>query len=173
MCPGSVTHESQPPNEPGGAGLRHARDAFNWTRAAIEMLRGLWTEGLPTAEIARRLGTSKNAVVGKAHRLQLPKRNSPIRPAGSGSPRRRRRPGPVPKLDEIIPLKSVPVPATPRAIPPPAPRPIRTEKTPCCWPVGEPGTPGFRFCEALAVSGRPYCQQHCAIAYQGCREASG
>lgn len=48
-----------------------------WERG--DRLRILWDEGLSTLEIARRLGVSKNAVVGKAHRLGLPPREPPVR----------------------------------------------------------------------------------------------
>ena len=84
---------------------------MEWTSGAIEQLRALWAEGHSTAEIGRRMGISKNAVVGKAHRLNLPARPSPIRreaaaagegrsapaprraPAPRGAPRRRARSG--------------------------------------------------------------------------------
>jgi GcrA cell cycle regulator len=52
---------------------------MEWSCETITRLRKLWYEGLPTAEIGRLLGVSKNAVVGKAHRLDLPARPSPIR----------------------------------------------------------------------------------------------
>ena len=52
---------------------------MDWTTEAIERLKALWAEGHSTAEIGRRMGISKNAVVGKAHRLTLPARPSPIR----------------------------------------------------------------------------------------------
>lgn len=52
---------------------------MDWTGEAIDLLRALWAEGHSTAEIGRRMGISKNAVVGKAHRLNLPPRPSPIR----------------------------------------------------------------------------------------------
>ncbi|WP_239451492.1 GcrA family cell cycle regulator, partial [Elioraea rosea] len=52
---------------------------MDWTEEAIATLRQLWAEGLSTAEIGRRMGISKNAVVGKAHRLNLAARPSPIR----------------------------------------------------------------------------------------------
>ncbi len=52
---------------------------MDWTEEAISRLRGLWQEGLSTAEIGRRMSITKNAVVGKAHRLTLPARPSPIR----------------------------------------------------------------------------------------------
>ncbi|MGA9866957.1 MAG: GcrA family cell cycle regulator, partial [Acetobacteraceae bacterium] len=57
---------------------------MEWTDETIARLRGLWTEGHSTAEIGRRLGVSKNAVVGKAHRLDLEARPSPIRPSSDG-----------------------------------------------------------------------------------------
>ena len=52
---------------------------MEWSDDIIARLRALWAEGLTTAEIGRRLGISKNSVVGKAHRLDLPARPSPIR----------------------------------------------------------------------------------------------
>ena len=50
-----------------------------WTPTRISALIGLWNEGLSTSRIGERLGITKNAVVGKVHRLGLPKRGSPIR----------------------------------------------------------------------------------------------
>lgn len=35
----------------------------------------------------------------------------------------------------------------------------------CCWPIGTPRTPEFRFCAAPAVPGRPYCAEHLPLAY--------
>ena len=52
---------------------------MDWTSEQIQRLRGLWAEGHSTAEIARRMRISKNAAVGKAHRLDLPVRKSPIK----------------------------------------------------------------------------------------------
>ena len=52
---------------------------MDWTDETIERLRTLWAEGHSTEEIGRRMGVSKNAIVGKAHRLRLPSRPSPIR----------------------------------------------------------------------------------------------
>jgi GcrA cell cycle regulator len=68
---------------------------MEWSDETIGRLKLLWTEGLSTAEIGRRMGISKNAVVGKAHRLLLESRPSPIRrdsasgrPPRAASPRR-------------------------------------------------------------------------------------
>ncbi|MUG90764.1 GcrA cell cycle regulator [Bombella sp. ESL0385] len=53
--------------------------AMEWTDELIARLKELWEQGLSTAEIGRQLSITKNAVVGKAHRLNLPSRPSPIR----------------------------------------------------------------------------------------------
>ncbi|HLB07331.1 MAG TPA: GcrA family cell cycle regulator [Alphaproteobacteria bacterium] len=52
---------------------------MTWTPERIELVKNLWQEGLTTSAIARKVGVSKNAVVGKVHRLGLPGRESPIR----------------------------------------------------------------------------------------------
>lgn len=50
-----------------------------WTPLLVDQLAALWKQGLSTAEIGRKLGISKNAVVGKAHRLSLAPRPSPLK----------------------------------------------------------------------------------------------
>jgi GcrA cell cycle regulator len=51
----------------------------------------------------------------------------------------------------------------------PAPKSSQ-RSTPCCWPVGEPGKPSFHFCNAAALAGKPYCEEHAAIAYVRVRD---
>src|SRR4051794_41767471 len=62
---------------------------MEWSDDVIGQLRALWAEGHSTAEIGRRLGVTKNAIVGKAHRLDLPARPSPIRRDPDATPVRR------------------------------------------------------------------------------------
>ncbi|MGX9962049.1 GcrA family cell cycle regulator [Roseomonas sp. F4] len=155
---------------------------MDWTAEAIERLRALWAEGHSTAEIGRRMGVSKNAVVGKAHRLNLPARPSPIRREAAterpvASAPRLPRPVGVVSRSTLAPAASA-VPASPAPPPPPVaatssvvrafPRLGSTRS--CCWPIGEPGTPDFRFCTAEALSGKPYCSQHAAVAYVKARD---
>ena len=83
--------------------MRSTNCGFDWTDDAIRELRRLWSEGYSTAEIGRRMGISKNAVVGKAHRLDLPARPSPIRTGKSPRPPRAPRRPPVPKLADTMP----------------------------------------------------------------------
>src|SRR5689334_5466962 len=86
-----------------------ASDRPEWSEKKIAALRQLWIEGIPSAEIGRQLGVSKNAVIGKAHRLNLPHRPSPIRESGGSVQRRtrakRRRP-PAPMLETLSPIQS-------------------------------------------------------------------
>ena len=165
---------------------------MEWAEETIVRLRTLWDEGLSTAEIGRRLGVSKNAVVGKAHRLDLPARPSPIRRDGSGpaaprrsAPRRiagptlaaavqhlagrrlERRPSMLPRMVAPAP-RPIPVPPPVRVASPP-PRPYGRIVT-CCWPIGEPGTRSFRFCDEASEPGKPYCSDHAKLAYVRVRD---
>ena len=159
---------------------------MDWSAEAIEQLRALWAEGHSTAEIGRRMGISKNAVVGKAHRLHLPARPSPIQreqaAAAAAAPRPAApaavtTPVSAPMARPVAPPVAAPAPrAAPapamRAVPPPAVvRPFqRSSARSCCWPIGEPGTPDFRFCSAEAFAGKPYCLEHASIAYVKARD---
>jgi GcrA cell cycle regulator len=164
---------------------------MEWAEETIVRLRALWDEGHSTAEIGRRLGVTKNAVVGKAHRLDLPARPSPIRRDGSGSAPRRTTPRRVagstlPPLSSTTPMMAAghtspmmahvattapkPMHVAPAArVAPPAPRPYGRVVT-CCWPIGEPGTRSFRFCDTSSEPGKPYCSDHARLAYVKVRD---
>lgn len=99
---------------------------MDWTNEVIDRLRAFWAEGLSTAEIGRRLGVSKNAVVGKAHRLGLDARPSPIRrdPGREAPPRpaiRRATGQTLPPMREPEPAAAVAAPPPPSAPPPSVP----------------------------------------------------
>jgi GcrA cell cycle regulator len=153
--------------------MRSMNSEFEWTDDTIRELRQLWSEGHSTAEIGRRIGISKNAVVGKAHRLDLPARPSPIRTGSSPRPPRRQ---PVPRLADTVPLASLRgeniCPTLERIAPSDTPArrvavaPRRVGSHPCCWPIGEPGTPTFRFCDEPAPLDVPYCDEHARRAYK-------
>ncbi|MFT8895676.1 MAG: GcrA family cell cycle regulator [Acetobacter sp.] len=238
---------------------------MEWTDETIARLKALWQEGLSTAEIGRQLGITKNAVVGKAHRLGLPARPSPIRrqdgktaakktaeageqtktsssrrsvkeaataekaPASQSAavadtvvasgetllaavkktaekpavasavktesapvkqptvvavqekPVEPRVQATVPALAKVSqeePVAEKPAPVVKKASP--APRPAaqrlaavmepRRRSATCCWPLGDPGTPGFHFCGATPLPGKPYCAEHAALAYVKLRD---
>ena len=156
--------------------MRAGGSGMDWNDEIVGRLRRLWDEGHSTAEIGRRLGVSKNAVIGKVHRLDLPGRLSPIRRGASSGPRPAR--PIVPKLTEIMPLKACATPPTEQRVaiqprptsarlPSPEPRsrlPVGT--SPCCWPLGDSGTCGFRFCDDAAIVSKPYCEDHARTAYR-------
>ena len=133
---------------------------MSWTEERIQELRDLWQAGHSASQIGAMMGVSKNAVVGKAHRLKLPARPSPIRAQGS-----KPRPAPKPRTPRPVALRR-PAPA-PEAPPRIAPRPVRAHggTKECLWPIGDPGDVDFHFCGADPVPGRPYCEAHCAKAY--------
>jgi len=145
-----------------------------WNDETIARLRMLWDEGHATAEIARRMGITKNAVIGKAHRLDLPGRTSPILRNGPAKPSIPRAKGPT--LPAIGESKPADAPATAAPTPWQSAAPLRTAVAtlaapvrrmsgePCCWPLGEPGTRGFRYCDAATERGRPYCPEHADLS---------
>ncbi|MDX1710102.1 MAG: GcrA family cell cycle regulator [Rhodovibrionaceae bacterium] len=149
---------------------------MTWNDERIAELRKLWDEGLSASIIGERLGISKNAVVGKAHRLKLPSRPSPIKRGGTGSkPRRARKTTQGPRRSAALARSEAVRQETPR-------RQVRQEASPrppmsrayrhsadlgqgCLWPIGDPGQPDFHFCGAKRAEGRPYCDEHVARAY--------
>ena len=162
------------PKEP--APKRSASSGFYWSDpTTIAKMRALWDEGLPASEIGERMGVSKNAVVGKAHRLGFPARPSPIRRDGVRNPRNvNPRPPPLPKLPSACDDASWTPPS--RVSEPPTvvssavfgPRASRA----CCWPLSEWGAKAARFCEGASLAGKPYCQEHAERAYVRVRKAA-
>lgn len=136
-----------------------------WPPHAIVELNELWTAGHTTGEIAKRMGKTKNAVVGKAHRLHLPGRPSPIK-----------RTGRAPRLFTKTVNADTRIGRPPKAIsaapPPPSRRAVaaragEVSDKDCCWPIGHPGDDDFHTCTSKALVGKPYCGEHCAHAYVG------
>lgn len=131
---------------------------MSWTDERVTLLKKLWGEGQTAAEIAKALGSgfSRNAVIGKAHRLKLSSRLSPIQQ------NRTARPDPAP------------VRALPKAKQRPQPAQILFKGIPmvdlkermCRFPQGDPRESGFSFCGCDTVPGLPYCPEHARIAYQ-------
>lgn len=114
---------------------------MGWTDEKIGKLKKLWSEGLTTGEIGKRLGVSKNAVVGKAHRLGLKGRPSPIKRQTKTVEVKKE----APRIFTLTDLSA----AT------------------CRWPIGDPKHEDFRFCGKPVAAGKPYCGEHCAVAYVG------
>lgn len=133
-------------------------DSSQWTETRLKRLKTLWEKGMSISQIGDDLGVSRNAIAGKVHRLGLPKRQSPIsRPATDPAKKRPSR-AKTPAQDKPLPLKL-------------ALREIAWSRSSCSWPIGDPKTNQFRFCGNQAVTGKPYCNDHCFEAYTTSRDA--
>lgn len=160
---------------------------MSWTEDRVDLLRKLWLEGLSASRIAAELagGVTRNAVIGKVHRLGMSGRVKAPVPA-SATPRRGGKP------TEDVSRQTL-RPATPvrgqlaKAIqdqPVEAPHPYRSgsdnvvafsenvtimdlRESMCRWPVGDPSSAEFRYCGGRAPIGEgPYCTLHSRMAYQ-------
>jgi GcrA cell cycle regulator len=151
---------------------------MGWTDERVELLKKLWADGLSASQIAAELGgITRNAVIGKVHRLGLSGR-AKSSSAGTARPRKPRAPGmmrvprsairgntalahayehdlePEPELIEnIIPLGQR------RTI-------LELNEDTCRWPIGDPGSAEFFFCGGHTLNGLPYCAYHSRVAYQ-------
>ena len=155
---------------------------MSWTDERVELLKRLWSEGLSASQIANQLGeVTRNAVIGKVHRLGLSGRAKAPVPAArprkerDGRPERTQRP----LTQGNTALAAAPEEA-PEPTPAPAPEPradnvvaigqrctiMNLTETTCRWPMGEPGTDSFHFCGGKSNPGAPYCAHHARIAYQ-------
>ena len=128
-------------------------DAGNvWTDERLDELKKLWAEGLSISQIGEALGVSRNAIAGKAHRMGLPKRPSPISKSKTEKAK-----SVSDKEEQDLPLRL-------------ELRQLEWSRSKCCWPSGDPKHNGFSFCGAAIVPGKPYCLAHCQEAYTTSRE---
>jgi GcrA cell cycle regulator len=150
---------------------------MNWTDERVELLKKLWSEGLSASQIAAELGgITRNAVIGKVHRLGLSGR---AKSPSSSAPRVRKprshmlrvsRPAmrgntalavayevdlePEQELVEnIVPMGQR------RTL-------LELNEGTCRWPVGDPANPEFFFCGGNTITSLPYCAFHSRVAYQ-------
>ena len=165
-----------------------------WTEDRVETLKKLWADGLSASQIAGKLGmgVTRNAVIGKVHRLNLagrvntPRNQSPRttrKTAGEtqASPQRGPSRPTMPPTAGATALKTYAQPHhNPRLAPLPEPKPLRlvesskdgritilhlSDKT-CKWPIGDPQHDEFCFCGHGPREGSPYCEYHARMAYQ-------
>ena len=165
---------------------------MSWTDDRVELLKKLWTEGLSASQIAGRLGSgvTRNAVIGKVHRLNLSGRAQPPRSTQPRAPRKQREPSlagsrqgatpgmPTAGSHALKPMLRADIQPRQQALP--EPQPVRlvdlskggrvtilhlSDKT-CKWPIGDPGAEDFCFCGHGPRSGSPYCEYHARLAYQ-------
>ncbi len=134
---------------------------MGWTDESVEKLRQLWAQGLTANEIAKKLGVTKNAIVGKVHRLCLTARPSPIK-SKDAEEEIPQQPDLIEKIEEK-PVEEVA-------------KPHKTEELTnikladldshtCRWPIGDPRDDDFCFCGKKVRSGQTYCDEHSMQAY--------
>jgi len=129
---------------------------MSWTDDRVALLKNLWTEGKTAAEIAKALGgVTRNAVIGKAHRLKLSNRVSPIQ--------QNKKPAqPKKKAEPVVSAKKILAEDAQRDTVPLVDIGARD----CRWPIGDPQDENFGFCGCPALPGLPYCMEHAQVAYQ-------
>ena len=136
-----------------------------WNDENVTKLRELWSQGLPTAQIGKLLGFTKNAVVGKAHRIGLERRPSPIRRTAVKPDRKKARSPIIPKLNFEI-TKEEEIPLAQQNFQPVVKNFFtKNVKRGCEWPEGHPDENDFKFCGKERFEDKPYCLKHCAVAY--------
>lgn len=139
---------------------------MGWTDERVDLLKTLWQDGLSASQVARQLGgVTRNAVIGKVHRLGLSGRAEPSRPRASPSPRRAavrssRRPPAAPRPSPRPPVSRPTAHGDER---PGAATALTLGAHMCRWPIGDPLSEGFSFCGRRADG--PYCPDHAQVAY--------
>ena len=136
---------------------------MSWTKERMALLKKMWTQGKSAAEIAKKLGQgmTRNAVIGKAHRMGL----------SSG------RPASAPKVAAPAPVKKGAEKFEAAPLPAPGKKPLSKKEAGgisllevsdrvCRWPVGDPREDDLYFCGRPSRGGMPYCHDHAVQAYQ-------
>jgi GcrA cell cycle regulator len=157
---------------------------MSWTDERVEYLKKLWNDGLSASQIAGELGgVTRNAVIGKVHRLGLsgrakaPSISTPrVRKAAPrqqtmrtvsmssmsrGNTALAHQSQPVVQYHaETRPMEEVVVPMSRRV------QIMELKEAMCKWPIGDPTQSDFVFCGADCNFGTPYCSYHSTVAYQ-------
>ena len=141
-----------------------------WTEQMVEDLRQMWLEGLTANEIAKKLGVSKNSIVGKVHRLCLTARPSPIKKKEEVKPE---------TVEENLPQTVEEVQASnleeaenkyedvqvDKPVNMQGVKLVNLDSHTCRWPLGDPRDEDFCFCGKKVRAGQTYCDEHAAMAY--------
>ena len=147
---------------------------MNWTINSISKLKKLWDKELSTSDIGKKLGFSKNAIVGKAHRLGLKsrsnntikkiKRKKIITPKETTTAVKTES-----KQASVIKKSNTPVlmsaPLKPSNKKHKIVEMMDLKKDMCRWPLGDPRSSDFSFCGCETFKNKPYCLTHCTEAY--------
>ena len=139
---------------------------MSWTDEKVQKLRELWTKGNTASEIAGLLGdTTRNAVIGKAHRLNLSSKiktrnisSSQSFDVNSEQNSSKQRQGRKSKFKSLLIEKDF-EPESPKKL-------EELDESSCKWPVGHPEEESFYFCGRSSLKDFSYCKLHLLYAYQ-------
>ena len=139
---------------------------MSWTSEKVEKLKELWSKGHTASQIAEQLGnTTRNAVIGKAHRLDLearaPSKQSSSPKSREGKNALKRTVAPVSrkaKFQSILLDKSFEA-ENPKSL-------EELAEDTCKWPIGHPNEEKFYFCGRKPEGEFPYCKLHVLYAFQ-------
>jgi GcrA cell cycle regulator len=139
---------------------------MSWTEEKVNKLKDLWTKGHTASQIAEALGdTTRNAVIGKAHRLNLEAR-APSKQNTSTSTKLESRPAKrtAQTMSRKSKFQSILLDKNFESEKPTILENL-TEKT-CKWPIGHPDEESFYFCGRSPEAEFPYCKLHVLYAFQ-------
>ena len=152
---------------------------MGWTDERVETLKKLWLDGLSASQIAKQLGgVTRNAVIGKVHRLGLSGRATPSQPQRPAfkaprAPRPAIAASPAPRR-AIEPALSAQLPVPSLAPEEPGTATVLTLGAHMCkWPIGDPASDSFTFCGRRSDREGPYCAEHARVAYQPQQKKTG
>lgn len=142
-----------------------------WDDESAAHLTKLWADGLSAGQIGIRMGKTRNAILGKVHRLSLPARATRHRSARAPAGRRAYTP---PSRPRLVPAEQPPALLTivPRIVQElNIPTALRVDlldlrEGMCRFPIGDPKEPGFHFCGRRQEDGTSYCGHHDRITRQ-------
>ena len=158
---------------------------MSWTDERVELLRQLWLDGRSASQISAQLGhgVTRNAVIGKVHRLGLAGRAkapsaTAAPPRAASAPRMTSRPASSPARPAVRGATALALAAEPMLDTRPVfmeedvviPMSLRVtivdlKEAMCRWPLGDPTSSEVRYCGSPSTSG-PYCVHHGKLAYQ-------
>jgi GcrA cell cycle regulator len=153
---------------------------MSWDDARIEQLKKLWSDGLSASQIAQEMGgVTRNAVIGKVHRLGLSGR-AKTKPSQASRPRKVVKQAASVRISTISVRGNLAVVEMLDAEPEVVLQPRENVVVPisrkisimdlreglCKWPIGDPLNSDFAYCGADSSTGKPYCEHHGRLAYQ-------
>jgi GcrA cell cycle regulator len=169
-APASPCARPRSGRDPRGRSMTNPSPVATWNPERVEQLRNFVVAGLTCSQIAAEIGVSRNAVIGKIHRLGLSPRRPAAVPARLCPPRAR--PPRLPSQRQLLRLQAktflTDPTATPTALVDSAQRCSLLELTQgkCRWPISNPGASDFAFCGNDVIAGFSYCAGHARMAYR-------